>query len=271
MKKIYIFRDYPITVVFKKLMVLLCARASFLMPDKYYLVRYRGGRIYLNLKESPIMIAKAFGVYEYWKTKLLVDLVREEMTLIDIGANKGYFTLLFARLMNENGRVYSFEPIEENCSWIQKSISANGYRCIELAPLALSDNEGTRDFYPGAKSGWGSFFYSPEESMAANKKILVNTRTLDSFLKERQLEDVDLIKIDVQGAELLVLKGAADVLSSSKKIKLLVDVDIQSEEDRELLVNMLKSYDFKLFRIGKKLYPISHLDPSVKDIYASKD
>jgi predicted methyltransferase len=68
---------------------------------------------------------RALGVYEFWKTMLLFDIVKEGMTIIDAGSNKGYYSLLFAKSMNDKGRILSFEPDIGNCFWFNKSIQAN--------------------------------------------------------------------------------------------------------------------------------------------------
>jgi len=259
-------KSIPKNFFFKKCLSRTLSRISFLLPDKYFLISYFGGKIYLNLKESRMMMARALGVYEYWKTRLFFNKIIEGMTIIDVGVNKGYFSLLFAKLMNGKGKVLSFEPEPINCLWFKKSIQANKYQCIKLFQLALSDKEGNISFYRGKKSGWGSLF--PSKYMK-DEVITVKTRKLDSVLKDEGITKVDIMKIDVEGADILVLKGAEKTLKKCN-LQLVMDVDVKSVEKRNKLFDFLESCGFKIFSIGKELTPIKKIDERIKDIYAIK-
>lgn len=260
-------RDYPSNVIFlKQYLSRRLSRMAFLLPNTYFLIRYSGGKIYLNLKESRWMRQRALGVYEYWKTRLFFSIVKEGMTIVDVGANKGYFSLLFAKLMNDKGEVLSFEPDPDNCFWFRRSVQANGYRCIRLFQYALSDKEGSATFYRGRKSGWGSLFPSSSTTKGA---ITVNTRKLDNVLRDEGIDKVDIIKIDVEGGDLLVLKGAKRTLKKGS-LKLAMDVNVKSLEDRNRLFDFLKSCSFEIFGIGKELTPIRKMGVRNNEIYALK-
>jgi len=266
-----IFREYPIKIVFKIGLAKLASRMSFLIPDKYFLINYYGGKIYLNLKESYMMIERALGVYEYWKTHLFINLIKPGMIAVDVGANKGYFSLLFAKLMGDKGKVLSFEPDPNNCFWIEKSINANKYTSIKLYQIALSNKDGEATFYPGKKSGWGSLFFSKNASAPDKNPLRVKTLRLDSILKEEGLENIDIIKIDVEGSDLLVLKGAENFLKKSKNVKLVMDIDVKSEDEKQQLFKFLISCGFKIYSIGKELKLIKKIEElKGKDIYATK-
>ena len=261
--------DYPLIIGVKARLSRYLWKLCAFLPDRHFLINYCGGKIYLNLRESPMMMDRALGVYEYWKTRLLLDTVREGMTIVDAGVNKGYFSLLFARLMGDRGRVLSFEPDPANCLWFRRSIEANGYRCIKLYQCALSDGEGEATFYPGKKSGWGSLFFSPRKAAPDKRPITVRTRRLDDILREEGIDDIDLIKIDVEGADLLVLRGAEDILRKSEKVKLVMDVDVRGEE-AERVFDFLTSCGFRIYKIGPELKAIKGMKEVDKDIYAVK-
>jgi hypothetical protein len=112
----------------------------------------------------------------------------------------------------------------------------------------------------------GSLFLSSDTE---EKVITVKTRKLDNVLKDEGINKVDIIKIDVQGADLLVLKGAERTLKR-QNIKLAMDVDVKSLEERNQVFDFLGSYGFKMFRISKELTPIEKIDERTKDIYAMK-
>jgi len=253
-------RDYPLRVSVKMLLsrFAFASQLPLLLPDKHSLMSYYGAKMYIALYSSPIAMDQAFGVYEYWKTRLLFDLLKEGMTVVDIGAWEGNYSLIFAKLMHDRGRVLAFEPDPDNCDWIRKNIHANSYKCIELYPFALSDNEGSATFYPG--SGLGSLVYRPSWRTPVRKEpITVQTRTLDNVLNEQHIHDVHIIKMDVEGSDLLVLKGAEHTLRNNK-VSLLMDVDVFSNAEREELFEILNSCGFKVHRIGRELKPLRTAD-----------
>ncbi len=221
------------------------------------------------------MAKGVIGVYEYWKSKLFFNLIKEGMTCIDVGAHKGYFSLLFAKLMNDKGKVLSFEPLPENCFWFRQSTQVNNYKCIKLYPYALSDGEGTATFYLGNTSGRGSLF-SDHNASITQKPLTVKKRKLDNVLKDEGIDNVDILKIDVEGAELLVLKGAANILKKSKNVKIFIDIDVKDKETKKQIFEFLNLCGFQMYKIGKKLKPIKRVDKISKDtyglsIYATKE
>ena len=256
-------REYPLGVGIKMLAARLAflVPLPFLLPDRRFLLNDQGGRMYQQLNSCPIYWDVALGTYEYWKTRLFSELVKEGMTILDIGANEGYYSTLFARLMHDKGRVLAFEPDPDNSQWLKKNISVNGYQCIELHEYALSDREGDTTFYPGG--GVGSLVHNPSPLAyfhGPSEPVTVRTRTLDNVLREANIKNVDLMKIDVEGADLLVLKGAKRTLETMN-VRILMDVDVRGDERRELF-DLLKSCGFSLYRIGKDLKPISFANGS---------
>jgi FkbM family methyltransferase len=265
-----IFANYPLSISWKAILARFLWLFSFCIPSKHYLVNYPGGKIYLNLKESHMMVEKALGVYEYWKTGLLAALVKPGMTIVDAGANKGYFTLLFAKLMSDCGKVLSFEPHPRNYYWLSKSVSINKYKCVKLYPVALSAEEKQATFYRGRKSGWGSLVPGPGTARD-QKPFLVKTRRLDEILREEGINKLDLLKIDVEGAELLVLAGAQKILRKSKDLKIVMDVDVRDPLNKARLFEFLTSHGFKIYGIGKKLTPLQKIGAATRqEIFATK-
>ena len=91
------------------------------IPDRYFVFAEAGGNIYLNIKESPMMLARALGLYEPEKTKAIQDLLKSRETFIDVGGNKGDFALLASKIAGGHGRVICIEPEPANCGWNQRS------------------------------------------------------------------------------------------------------------------------------------------------------
>jgi len=192
------------------------------IPDRYFVFAEAGGNIYLNIKESPMMLARALGLYELEKTKAIQDLLKSRETFIDVGGNKGDFALLASKIAGGYGRVICIEPEPANCGWIQRSIDLNGYKNIRLCNLALNDHDGESLLYLGTKSGFHTLLPgAPERDQGSVK---VRTRKLDSLLPELGVGPVNVLKIDVEGAELPVLKGAAETIRANPQIIVLLDI-----------------------------------------------
>jgi FkbM family methyltransferase len=219
-----------------------------------------------------MMMERALGVYEYWTFQLLRDLVLPDMTALDVGANKGDYSLLFAALMGDCGRVLAFEPLPDNLEWLHKSIDANGYKSIQVLDVALSTTSGEREFFVGRRSGGGSLV-SGRRAGQSDGAITVRSTTLDDVLEEQKIEDIDVMKIDVEGAELGVLEGATALLQRSRRANVIVDYDAGLSSQRDALQKLLVAHGFQVFGIvGRSLIPAANMPESARaPLYATKE
>jgi len=210
-------------VRFAKRMLVAChVVIRWLIPDKYSVFSATGGKMYLNIKESSMMLARAFGVYEQKKTEAVQAFLKPGGTFVDVGGNKGDFALLAAKIAGENGRVICIEPEPTNATWIRRNIELNGYKNITVCDLALSDHDGEAVLHLGTKSGFHTLLSgAPQRDVGS---LVVKIRKLDSLLQELGNRNVNVLKIDVEGAELQVLKGALETLRANPKIVLLIDI-----------------------------------------------
>jgi FkbM family methyltransferase len=239
---------------------------SRLAPDRYERYRVEGGLIHLNLRESPMMVQRAMGVYEQGKTKLILRLLRPGMTFIDVGANKGDFTLLAAKAVGPAGTVISIEPEPENYAYLRASIELNGYRNIRTFALALSDSNGTAKLRLAPKSG--AHTLSPDQKIG-NNTIPIATATLDSLLDRCGIARVDLIKIDVQGWELQVLRGAHRTLCSNPAAVVLLDLPKQPGK-RSAIGEYAAELGLKLYRDFEFSAPMMAVPPGITEIVAMR-
>ena len=134
------------------------------------------------------------------------------MTVIDVGANKGYFSLLAAKRVLPGGRVISYEPAPRNFSDIQVTIDSNSYHHWTVRPCAVSSAPGEAElFLTGVESGsgWGSLRQPKSDQVARVKVPLV---TLATEMESLGVEHIDLLKMDIEGHELEALRGALPLL-----------------------------------------------------------
>ena len=222
---------------------------SAVLPRRHRAHRFAGGRIYLDVAESPMMLARALGLYEVEKTEALRTFLRPGGVFVDIGGNKGDFALLAGKLVGASGRVFVFEPAPSNCEWIERSIALNGYRSIELFPIALGDREGEITLHLSSVSGHHSVV--APRSDGTGKAVRVPVRTLDTVLAEHGAPRVDVLKIDVEGADMAVLQGATRTLSANRDLVIFFDVHPQLGVDALAVCALLRSLGFKLYALQR--------------------
>jgi len=189
---------------------------------------------------------RVLGIYEKNKRMAIESLLKPGSVFVDVGANKGDFALMAARLLDNDGMVIAFEPEPHNCDWLRKSIGLNGYTNITLHQAALSDRNGEAELYLGAKSGWHSLI---SDQVDRDRGIItVPVQTLDDVLSLSSIGGRPcMIKIDVEGAELSVLKGAVGLLSCGNDVVLLIDIHPDLGVIQTQVCDFLRSFGFSLF------------------------
>lgn len=145
---------------------------------------------------------------------VFLRLVRRGDTVLDIGANEGYYTRLFAALVGPRGSVHAFEPVPPTFARLQENAGRAGR--VRLNNLALADEAKETDLYlPGDDHGQAALKPHTFGSWSAEPSVRTwrcRTTTLDAYTAERQLGALDFVKCDVEGAELLVLRGARQAI-----------------------------------------------------------
>ena len=133
--------------------------------------------------------------------------------IIDVGANIGFYAKLFSKLAGENGKVYCFEPDSYNYKRLLQT--TNGLRNVITKSAAVSSSTGHLEFYTSPDKNVDHRAYRPD---AYATKYTVDCVSLDEFLGEDT--KVDVLKVDVQGFEMQVYKGAEKILASNTNIKI---------------------------------------------------
>lgn len=155
-------------------------------------------------------LAFALGTYEPHVVAAIRDHVTPGMVAYDLGANAGYVTLLLAATVGDEGRVVAFEPDERSIEALEANIELNDLRRVTLVRKAVSDRTGTTTFASYEYSLVGHII-RPNTADDAHLQE-VPTVSLDDFVFRQGHPPPDFLKIDVEGSEELVLKGAERVL-----------------------------------------------------------
>jgi FkbM family methyltransferase len=170
-------------------------------------------KIFLDANDSLHL-----SVHESWEkleSKVIKKYVKEGDIVLDIGANIGYYSLLLAKLVGKNGKVYAFEPDPDNFYLLKKNIEANGYENIIPVQKAVSDKNEKLKLYLQKENFAG---HSLRHNDSLNS-IEVDSIRLDDFFKNKS-KDINFIKMDIEGAEGRALKGMRKLLGKNKKIKI---------------------------------------------------
>ena len=142
--------------------------------------------------------------YEPHVTRTLRQLLKPGTSFVDIGANIGYYTLLAAAHVGSSGKVIAFEPSSDNCGILRMSLQANHFTNVNLYPFAVADVEGIVGF--GMDDSNGRISLDDPASAAYQVRAV----TLDTFLKDQP--QIDVIKIDIEGAEGRALYGMRNII-----------------------------------------------------------
>ena len=187
------------------------------------LVRTEVGYIMCSSRDHAVLACLLdTGELERGTRLLLQKLLKPGDVFIDVGANLGLHTIAAARAMHGRGRIVAFEPYEPTKRLLEKSVWMNGFSgMVEIHQAAVSSRAGHHRLFLGVTSGHHSLFPLSVPSGTKERPVDVPLVTLDGILAANSV--VNLIKIDVEGAELEVLKGAESVITRNDEIALIVE------------------------------------------------
>ncbi len=157
-----------------------------------------------------------FGTYEPEETALVESIVKPGQFVVDLGACIGYYTLLLSKLVGPTGRVIALEPAPDTCAILRRNIARNGLTNITVVNAAA-----------GESSRPGQLFLSQNrmdyhtESHAGGRSVPIDIIALDDYLQENVT--IDFVKMDIQGAEPVALRGMKCTLARSPSVRVLTE------------------------------------------------
>ena len=187
---------------------------------------HTGHRIYVDTRDvgiaSHLMLE---GRWEPWVENVLIPAIKPGMRFVDIGANFGYFSLLGAEMVGASGHVYSFEANPLIFQKLVKSVAVNGFsERISLFNVAVHDESSPMEIlFRHDASGGGFTDIAKGERPAMSEVFPVQGEPLDTLLAD--IPKVDVIKIDVEGAEPKVLAGAKNLIARSRNLTIILELD----------------------------------------------
>ncbi len=192
--------------------------------------------------------------------KCLYKNIKPDFNILDIGANIGYQSLMFAKLCPD-GKVYSFEPDSQNFEVLKKNILLNSFKNIVIFKKALGAKNGTVTLYKYAFWNPGMNRILTEKPSVEHKSEPLTIVTLDEIIDNEQIEKVDLIKIDVEGFEKFVLEGAQNTIKKWSPILFIELVESNLKQQGlscESLIEYIKNMGYLIFD-AQTMLPIEAL------------
>jgi FkbM family methyltransferase len=162
------------------------------------------------------------GEYEPNTTNLFLKTISKGDLVLDIGANIGLYTLLAARIVGQNGKVYAFEPDPKNYDLLLKNIKINGYKNVVPIQKAVSDRNEIRKLFLRENTTMNSLSNNLEDNCPTGF-INVETITVDNFFENKSPANLKLIKMDIEGAEMLALLGMSRIIETNKNLSIITE------------------------------------------------
>lgn len=220
-----------------------------LLPKRHLPYPVRGGRVYLSLGNAPASLQRVLRTYEPNKFRNIERFLPRGGGFVDVGANAGDFSVWAARCGGPDTRVLAIEAEPENARWLQRTVELNRLGSqVSVVQVAASDSDGETELiltdWNGTHSIVENELHHEIEMFRPRGRVTVATRRLDDLIRESPLPRVDMVKIDVEGAELVVLRGAPELLAGPGPLTLLIDLHFGVDLDE--LVNLLHGHGFSI-------------------------
>ena len=177
-----------------------------------------GHRIRLDPNDSLLLSIN--GVYEETEARLFERSIRAGDVVVDIGAHIGYYALLAARAVGADGHVFAFEPERENHALLVANLADNGYANVTAINKAVMSESGELSLFVSPDNAGDHHLYAGADDRSSYR---VPATSIDDFFADRP-KTVDVIKMDIQGAELFALRGMRDVLQANQSLLLFTEM-----------------------------------------------
>ena len=230
-----------------------------LKPSGIVLIDVQGSKMHVDSRDTGVApFLLEWGFYEKYETELFKKLIKKGMVVVDIGANIGYYTLLAARFVGEEGKVFAFEPDPYNYSLLCKNIQVNGHRNVIPVRKAVFSKSGKMKLFLD-KSNLGGHSLS-EANVDKGASITIEVTSLDDYFKNTDYK-IDVIKVDVQGSEMEVLEGMTNTINQNDNVKIITEfwpTGLQNSGSSPTgFLNKLIECGFALYQIGQYVEPIN--------------
>lgn len=214
------------------------------------------GRLKFMSKGSVMSLHGYYvGEIEYHALLYFRTRIKSDFTMLDVGAHHGLYSLVASSELQSaghSGKIYAFEPDDRNYQYLKQNLVNNNLeQYVEHYNIGVSDTDGMQRFVVNNLDNSDNMLENIQPISVPQEQEIktIETVTLDSFVHQNGIEQVDMIKIDTQGAEALVLKGSHEVISRNRPV-IFLEVVRKQQYSRDAL-NVLKDLDYTFFGLRK--------------------
>ncbi len=225
------------------------------LPKKAVQKKINGVLFNFDFNYSDKIKKMYFGTFQPAVEEVLKKYLKNGDTFIDVGANIGYFSLIGAGFVGKVGQVHSFEPVSEYFEKLKNLSENNKQYNITVNQFALGETEKKEKIYIGGPLHIGNNTFFPDllEGINEVKEAEVSICRLDKYIKEKNIQNIKLIKIDVEGFEFSVLKGLESFFSENYKKQMLPVIIC------EIVPEVYENYSYKLEDVFEYMAKFSYL------------
>ena len=232
-------------------------------PRKFNAKKMILGKYDIQLLPSDVGISKelsVFGIHEPLTTKVIQDEIKDGMYCFDLGGNIGYYAVIESNLVGRQGKVFAVEPSPLNYNLLKTNLDNQKMDNFSVFNIAIGDKDGEIEFIVTEKSNLCKVKTSDKEvnELENIKVIKVQSKTLDSFVLENNIEKIDFLRMDLEGYEYNVIMSSKSILEKYKP-KLLMEIHwtIGTEKTIEFLKFLQNlNYEIKYFMLRKYDIPM---------------
>jgi FkbM family methyltransferase len=253
----------------RRLNALRLTRPSFVNLGRYSVVINRDGRMIFTMSDD-LSLTPRLAVYGEWEGRVvgvLRRLLRPGDLVVEGGANIGCHTLVIAEAIGPTGRLYAFEPLpdllpllEINLSHLNREYSAE----VKVRNLALLDHEGPIEMLLDPLFLGSGHLGIPHASHRYSRRVSAQATTIDVALAEEGTRPVSLIRLDIEGSEILALRGAEETIRRSPALRIVMEwlpIMLRPRSDPMEGVAWLSSRGFRFWRIKSSAWRSHRLEP----------
>jgi FkbM family methyltransferase len=223
-------------------------------PSSFVTVRPDGSLVSLRYREVLGLTTITSGRFEDAECRALCELAGRGSTAIDVGANVGMMAIPLARVVGRDGVVIAVEPLAENVRRLQANAASNALTNIVVRQVAASQHEGRIVLQVAEDAAYGST-RSISSGMSQAGEVSVESLPLDKIWADLGSRRVSVIKIDVEGAEADVIRGATQLLQRDHPVLML---EANTDRDLAVLTDLLRPYGYSE-RQPQGFMPWNHL------------
>ena len=236
--------------------------------NRYFKSRLKSSSVVINgyiifLDPNDSLRISINRSYEKFPLEIARKEIKKGDVVLDLGANIGYHTINFSRMVGENGKIFSFEPEPNNFELLKKNVEVNNCKNVTLVKKAVSNKNGRSRLYLSEENTADNRTFNSGDD---RKFIEIDEIKLDDYFKNFG-KKINFIKMNIQGSEIAAIEGMKNIITKQKQLKILFEFTpylhkLFGTEPRELL-ELFGDLNFKLYSLDRKkrsIHPSNIID-----------